>query len=163
MIYPYTLAYVSLPPSSPPRPLQSQDIVDAMSAAKAPSETIFRELGNTKEEWLARRSALPHGEGVTSMNTAGETEYGKAKRQSLALVGGSTSTASNKNDELWGINPDHIEVGPFIGAGGFGKVYEGVYQGTHVAIKKIVFEGDSLSDAARASFRAECDVNLLLR
>ena len=42
--------------------------------------------------------------------------------------------------KLWGIEEDQIELGPMIGEGSFGKVYEGVYAGTHVAVKKMVLQ-----------------------
>lgn len=65
-------------------------------------------------------------------------------------------------EKLWGIEASELELGPMIGEGSYGQVYEGLYNGTHVAVKKILFQ-DAMPAAIKKSFRAECQVNLLLR
>ena len=65
-------------------------------------------------------------------------------------------------EKLWGIEASELELGPMIGEGSYGQVYEGLYNGTHVAVKKILFQ-DAMPANVKKSFRAECQVNLLLR
>ena len=52
-------------------------------------------------------------------------------RQSSLGSGGSMRAAIIKRTQPW----DDIELGPLIGAGSFGKVYRGVWNGAHVAVK----------------------------
>lgn len=90
---------------------------------------------------------------------------------SMDGMGGATKGSRRKVDmgvapalinRLWGIHADEIEQGPMVGKGGFGEVYEAVYNGTHVAIKKILFDEDMPIEIKHA-FRSECQMNVLLR
>jgi len=52
------------------------------------------------------------------------------------------------------INPDDLNLGPKLGAGNYGTVFEGIYQGTHVAAKEMIVE--RMTDEAKDEFYKEC-------
>jgi serine/threonine protein kinase len=72
------------------------------------------------------------------------------------------SEEQEMQSDLWHIEIDELEVGPVIGEGAYGKVYEGVYQGTHVAVKKL-FVIKTIPEKAQRGFREECKLMARLR
>jgi len=59
------------------------------------------------------------------------------------------------------VNPKDLKLGPCIGKGAYGAVYEAVYHGTHVAVKQM-FESH-LSDSVRREFEKEVNMLCSLR
>ncbi|GBG25625.1 Protein kinase, putative [Hondaea fermentalgiana] len=59
------------------------------------------------------------------------------------------------------IDPAELRMGPKIGNGAFGEVYEAIYHGTHVAVKKLF--SSSLPENALKEFEKECKLMLSLR
>ncbi|KAF8378221.1 hypothetical protein HHK36_029560 [Tetracentron sinense] len=65
-------------------------------------------------------------------------------------------------DPKWLIDPKHLFVGPRIGEGAHGKVYEGKYKNQNVAIK-IVHRGDTPEEIAKREGRFAREVAMLSR
>ncbi|KAF8408310.1 hypothetical protein HHK36_007459 [Tetracentron sinense] len=65
-------------------------------------------------------------------------------------------------DAKWRIDPKHLFVGPRIGEGAHGKVYEGKYKNQNVAIK-IVNRGDTPEEIAKKESRFAREVAMLSR
>lgn len=59
------------------------------------------------------------------------SECGEEPVRQSSLGSGGSMRAAIKRTQPW----DDIELGPLIGAGSFGKVYRGVWNGAHVAVK----------------------------
>ena len=63
--------------------------------------------------------------------------------------------------ESFSINPEELQMGPKIGAGAYGEVYEAVYHCTHVAVKQ--FFNSGLPSEVLREFHKECRLMLGLR
>ena len=106
-------------------------------------EHVHEVQGPVDRDMLARRARLAEeGEGGKDGEDGGEGKGGVEGKEDTRSPrsGAEERMRSGLMKKLWGIEEDQIELGPMIGEGSFGKVYEGVYAGTHVAVKKMVLQ-----------------------
>lgn len=67
------------------------------------------------------------------------------RANSLGSAASSVVRSAIKRTQPW----EDVELGPLIGAGSFGKVYRGVWNGAHVAVKARPPRSRARSRAAR--------------
>jgi hypothetical protein len=69
-----------------------------------------------------------------------------------------------ESDSCWEIDTSELDMGPQLGAGGFGQVYQAVWKGTDVAVKVVpVGEGQQQAKAVCQTFKHEVRVMRELR
>ena len=71
------------------------------------------------------------------------------------------SKSSSHRHIAFAITEDQLMVGPKIGHGGYGDVFEAKYLGTHVAVKKL--HAVQLTDKVLLDFKKECSIMKKLR
>ena len=125
-------------------------------------------LHNVNEDWLLKvRLPSSHDQGGGGGHAPSPL---KSRRKSMD---GSSMSLLSKTPrggrggsylarKIWGIKENDLKIGPEIGRGAYGTVYEAVYQGTHVAVKQIN-AANQLPERVRTAFRNECSVLASLR
>lgn len=68
----------------------------------------------------------------------------------------SNIAATENTNSRFAINPADLTLGPKLGAGNFGTVYEAIYQGTNVAAKEMIVA--RMTQQAKDEFYKECSL-----
>ena len=126
------------------------------------------DIHNVNEDWLLKvRVPSSHDQGgggghAPSPLTSRRYSMDGSPMSLLSKTPGGGRGGSYLARKIWGIKENDLKIGPEIGRGAYGTVYEAVYQGTHVAVKQIN-AANQLPERVRTAFRNECSVLASLR
>lgn len=70
-------------------------------------------------------------------------------------------TVHDRSQITFDIKPDELQIGPKIGSGAYGQVFEALYHGTHVAVKQLYHT--DMPESVLKEFQKECQLMLSFR